>query len=270
MHWRSTRTVTRRPWLLARGNVTAMLRADSEMCDHAVDLCQRLIRIDTTNPPGNEREAAHLLATEFSAAGLDPKVLESAPGRANVVVRHKGTGAKPPLLLTAHLDVVEADASQWRYPPFSGVIAEGCLWGRGAIDMKNHAAMSVALVTRLARENIRLDRDITRLRGLEVRPGFEYAFSPHWAAAAGYVQYQRYPAPLRTLRGPFQDILHRNQFGKINFAGRLRNEELFFENTALLVRTRVLAGIRIPIGESPWEFAFSDEIFINLKLCANT
>ncbi len=160
MHWRSTRTVTRRPWLLARGNVTAMLRADSEMCDHAVDLCQRLIRIDTTNPPGNEREAAHLLATEFSAAGLDPKVLESAPGRANVVVRHKGTGAKPPLLLTAHLDVVEADASQWRYPPFSGVIAEGCLWGRGAIDMKNHAAMSVALVTRLARENIRLDRDI--------------------------------------------------------------------------------------------------------------
>ncbi len=113
---------------------------------------------------------------------------------------------------------------------------------------------------------LQIDRDITRLRGLEVRPGFEYAFSPHWAAAAGYVQYQRYPAPLRTLRGPFQDILHRNQFGKINFAGRLRNEELFFENTALLVRTRVLAGIRIPIGESPWEFAFSDEIFINLKV----
>ena len=113
---------------------------------------------------------------------------------------------------------------------------------------------------------LQIDRDISRLRGLEVRPGFEYAFSPHWAAAAGYVQYQRYPAPLRTLRGPFQDILHRNQFGKINFAGRLRNEELFFENTALLVRTRMLAGIRIPIGESPWEFAFSDEIFINLKV----
>jgi hypothetical protein len=113
---------------------------------------------------------------------------------------------------------------------------------------------------------LQIDRDITRLRGLEVRPGLEYAFSPHWAAAAGYVQYQRYPAPLRTLRGPFQDILHRNQFGKISFAGRLRNEELFFENTALLVRTRLLAGIRIPIGESPWEFAFSDEVFINLKV----
>lgn len=113
---------------------------------------------------------------------------------------------------------------------------------------------------------LQIDRDITRLRDLQVRPGFEYALSPNWAVAAGYVQYQRYPAPLRTTRGPFQDFLHRNQFGKIAFVGRLRNEELFFENTALLVRTRVLAGIRIPIGESPWEFAFSDEIFINLKV----
>ena len=113
---------------------------------------------------------------------------------------------------------------------------------------------------------LQIDREISRLRGLEVRPGFEYAFSPNWAVAAGYVQYQRYPAPLRTMRGPFQDFLHRNQFGKISFVGRLRNEELFFETTALLIRTRVLAGIRIPIGESPWEFAFSDEIFINLKV----
>ncbi len=113
---------------------------------------------------------------------------------------------------------------------------------------------------------LQIDRDISRLRAFEARPGFEYAFSPHWAIAAGYVQYQRYPAPLRTMRGPFQDVLHRNQFGKISLVGRLRNEELFFENTALLVRTRVLAGIRIPIGESPWEFAFSDEIFVNTKV----
>jgi len=113
---------------------------------------------------------------------------------------------------------------------------------------------------------LQIDRDISRLRAFEVRPGFEYAFSPKWAAAAGYVQYQRYPTTLHTLRGPFQDILHRGRFGKIAFVGRLRGEELFFENTALLVRARALAGIRIPIGESPWEFAFSDEIFVNLKV----
>jgi hypothetical protein len=113
---------------------------------------------------------------------------------------------------------------------------------------------------------LQIDRDIVRLRDLQVRPGFEYALSPNWAVAAGYVQFQRYPVPLRTMRGPFQDLLHRSKFGKIAFAARLRAEELFFENTALLVRTRVLAGIRIPIGESPWEFAFSDEIFVNLKV----
>lgn len=137
-----------------------MVRADAELCDHAFDLCQRLLRIDTTNPPGNEREAADLLATELASAGLEPVILESAPRRANVVVRLRGTGAKPPLLLTAHLDVVEADPSAWRHPPFSGVVADGCLWGRGAIDMKNHAAMSVALLTRLAREGVRLERDV--------------------------------------------------------------------------------------------------------------
>jgi len=113
---------------------------------------------------------------------------------------------------------------------------------------------------------LQIDRNISRLRDLQVRPGFEYALSPNWAVAAGYVQFQRYPAPLRTMRGPFQDLLHRSKFGKIAFAARLRGEELFFENAALLVRTRVLAGIRIPIGESPWEFAFSDEIFVNLKV----
>lgn len=137
-----------------------MFQSDSELADHAVDLCQRLLRIDTTNPPGNERPAADLCATELRAAGLEPVVLESAPGRANVVARHRGTGARPPLLLTAHLDVVPADPSQWRYPPFSGEIAEGCLWGRGAIDMKNHAAMAIALICRLAREGIQLERDI--------------------------------------------------------------------------------------------------------------
>ena len=113
---------------------------------------------------------------------------------------------------------------------------------------------------------LQIDRNISRLRDLTVRPGFEYAFSPTWAAAAGYVQYQRYPTPLRTMRGSFQDILHRGRFGKIAFASRLRGEELFYENSALFVRTRALAGIRIPIGGSPWEFAVSDEIFVNLKV----
>ncbi len=134
--------------------------ADESLADHAVILCQQLLRIDTTNPPGNERPAADLLATELAAAGLEPVIHESAPGRANIVARLRGTGARPPLLLTAHLDVVEVEPDKWTHPPFSGEIHDGCIWGRGAIDMKNMAAMSVAILTRLAREGRRPDRDI--------------------------------------------------------------------------------------------------------------
>ncbi|HSN82086.1 MAG TPA: M20/M25/M40 family metallo-hydrolase [Polyangiales bacterium] len=137
-----------------------MSTRDAELTEHAFDLCQRLLRIDTTNPPGNELPAAQLLAEELHQAGLEPAVMESAPGRGNVVTRLRGTGDKPPLLLTAHLDVVEAEPSAWRHPPFCGEVHDGCLWGRGAIDMKNMAAMSVAIITRLAREGVRPARDL--------------------------------------------------------------------------------------------------------------
>jgi acetylornithine deacetylase/succinyl-diaminopimelate desuccinylase-like protein len=137
-----------------------MTEGDPELAEHAFRLCQRLLRIDTTNPPGNELPAAELLAEELSGAGLEPVVLQSAPGRGNVVTRLRGTGEKPPLLLTAHLDVVEADPLAWDHPPFCGEVHDDCLWGRGAIDMKNMAAMSVAILTRLAREGVKPKRDL--------------------------------------------------------------------------------------------------------------
>ncbi len=72
-----------------------MFTPDVALTDHAFQLCQQLLRIDTTNPPGQERAAAELLATVLHSAGLDPVILESAPTRANLVVRHRGTGAAP-------------------------------------------------------------------------------------------------------------------------------------------------------------------------------
>lgn len=113
---------------------------------------------------------------------------------------------------------------------------------------------------------MQIDRDISRLREFEVRPGFEYAYAPHLAVAAGYVQYQRYPTGLPSRRGPFEDLLYRNRFGPVAFAGRLRTEQLFYDNGSVLIRTRPLVGARIPIGDSPWEFAISDEVFIDLKV----
>ncbi|MDI1432351.1 M20/M25/M40 family metallo-hydrolase [Polyangium sorediatum] len=147
---------------------------DRELGEHAFRLCQTLLRIDTTNPPGRERAAAEVVAGELAAAGLEPITLESAPERANVVARLRGTGELPPLLLTAHLDVVEAEASAWKHPPFSGAVADGCLWGRGAIDMKNMAAMSVAILTRLAREKMRLRRDVIFAAVADEEAGCDY------------------------------------------------------------------------------------------------
>jgi acetylornithine deacetylase/succinyl-diaminopimelate desuccinylase-like protein len=130
------------------------------MAEEAQTICQALLRMDTTNPPGNERPAADYLEAKLRESGYQPVMLESAPGRANLVCRRRGSGRAAPLLLTAHLDVVEAIAEQWKHPPFAGEIAEDCLWGRGAIDMKNMAAMCTAVMRQLAREGAALSRDV--------------------------------------------------------------------------------------------------------------
>ncbi len=126
----------------------------------AQEICQSLLRMDTTNPPGNELPAALYVQEKLHEVGYETTLLESAPTRANLVCRYKGTGKAEPLLITAHLDVVEAHEQHWRHPPFSGTIAEGCLWGRGAIDMKNMAAMCTAIMRRLKRDDVQLERDV--------------------------------------------------------------------------------------------------------------
>lgn len=141
-------------------------RAEGNTC---VTLLSHLIRIPTVNRgtrdegDGNERPAAELVAEQLRKAGLEPKLLEKQKNRTNVVTRLKGDGSKPPLLLNAHLDVVEADASAWKHDPFAGEIHDGYLWGRGAIDMKNMAAMSacvMALLARRVKEGKMLSRDV--------------------------------------------------------------------------------------------------------------
>ncbi|MGZ3429156.1 MAG: M20/M25/M40 family metallo-hydrolase, partial [Polyangia bacterium] len=132
----------------------------SDLGDDAVKHLQALIRIDTTNPPGNETPAAEYMAELLSSAGLAPTVVGETPDRKNVIARYKGTGEKPPLLLAAHLDVVPAEPESWTHPPFGGEIHDGYLWGRGAIDMKHMAVMSALVVARLKREGVTPTRDI--------------------------------------------------------------------------------------------------------------
>jgi acetylornithine deacetylase/succinyl-diaminopimelate desuccinylase-like protein len=133
--------------------------------DEVVDICRDLVRIDTSNPgdhsgPG-ERLAAEHVAGLLGEAGLDPVILESHPKRASVVARISGRDAsRPGLLVHGHLDVVPASAPDWRHDPFSGEIADGCVWGRGAIDMKDMDAMMLAVVRQRLPERRPPARDI--------------------------------------------------------------------------------------------------------------
>jgi acetylornithine deacetylase/succinyl-diaminopimelate desuccinylase-like protein len=137
-----------------------LTRAEQE----AVAFASDLIRIDTSNRGGGdcrERPAAEYVAERLAEAGLDPVVLEPAPGRANVVARIAGDGpARGALLLHGHLDVVPAEPGEWERDPFGGEIDGGILYGRGAIDMKNADAVLLAVARHLAAEGIRPRRDI--------------------------------------------------------------------------------------------------------------
>ncbi|WP_431875007.1 M20/M25/M40 family metallo-hydrolase [Amycolatopsis sacchari] len=117
-----------------------------------VELCAQLVRFDTTNrghgDSEGEREAAEFVAGVLSEAGIEPKILESAPRRANVLARVPGTDpALPPLLIQGHLDVVPADPVDWSVHPFSGEVRDGFLWGRGTVDMKDFCAMVLSLLS---------------------------------------------------------------------------------------------------------------------------
>jgi acetylornithine deacetylase/succinyl-diaminopimelate desuccinylase-like protein len=124
------------------------------------NLLSDLIRIDTTNPPGNETKAAEFLSNTLGKEGFDCEIFESAPARGSVVTRLRGTGEKPRLLLLSHLDVVAANASEWSVPPFSGIVKDGFVWGRGTLDMKGMTAIEVMALTLLKRNNIKLKGDV--------------------------------------------------------------------------------------------------------------
>ncbi|MGW7549079.1 M20/M25/M40 family metallo-hydrolase [Streptomyces sp. NPDC054770] len=133
--------------------------------DEVVDLCRELIRFDTSNfgdhsGPG-ERKAAEWVAEKLAEVGLEPKIFESHPGRASTVARIEGADpTRPALLIHGHLDVVPANADDWTHHPFSGEIADGCVWGRGAVDMKDMDAMTLAVVRDRLRSGRKPPRDI--------------------------------------------------------------------------------------------------------------
>ncbi|HTC80614.1 MAG TPA: M20/M25/M40 family metallo-hydrolase [Acidimicrobiia bacterium] len=131
--------------------------------DEAVEITRSYLRIDTTNPPGNETPAAEFLAGILGEAGLETTLLESAPGRGNLIARLPGRANDPggALCLLHHLDVVPADPSEWSVDPFGAEMRDGYLWGRGAIDMKSMGVMQLMAMLALARDKTTtLEREV--------------------------------------------------------------------------------------------------------------
>jgi acetylornithine deacetylase/succinyl-diaminopimelate desuccinylase-like protein len=120
--------------------------------DEVTELLQELIRVNTTNPPGNETAAAELLRDYLEESGAQVDLYARVPERANLVARIQGRGDGPTLLFLSHTDVVLADAAEWSADPFGGELRDGAVWGRGALDMKGQVAVSAVALASLARE----------------------------------------------------------------------------------------------------------------------
>ena len=151
--------------------------------DEVVEICRDLIRIDSSNygdgsGPG-ERSVAEYVAAQLSEVGLEPEVFESADKRTSLVVRWEGEDTtRPGLLVHGHLDVVPAEAGDWTHDPFGGEIVDDCVWGRGAVDMKDMDAMVLAVVRRWRREGRKPPRDVVLSFLADEEAGGK--FGAHW------------------------------------------------------------------------------------------
>jgi len=152
--------------------------------DETVATLSKYLRINTTNPPGNEIEAAEFLGRIFDREGIRYQIFQSQPGRANIYARLSGDGSKRPIILLNHMDVVRADLSNWELPPFSGAIRDGYIWGRGTLDMKGMGIVELMSLLALKRQQIPLKRDVIFLATADEEKGgklgAEWFMQNHW------------------------------------------------------------------------------------------
>jgi acetylornithine deacetylase/succinyl-diaminopimelate desuccinylase-like protein len=156
--------------------------------DEVVGLLQALIRLDTVNPPGNETAAAELLRAYLEPFGVECELFARVPERANLVARLRGRGDGPSLMLLSHTDTVLADPAEWSVDPWSAELRDGCVWGRGALDMKGQVAASAVAIASLAREGFEPGGDLIfaatadEEMGEGVTYGLEWLCSEHPSA----------------------------------------------------------------------------------------
>ena len=145
--------------------------------EEATGVLQRLIRLDTVNPPGNETLAAELLREYLAENGVETELYAKVPERANLVARIPGRGGGPRLLLLSHTDTVLADAGEWQLDPWSGELKDGEIWGRGALDMKGQVAANAVAIASLAREGFEPDGDLIFAATADEEVGDDFGLS---------------------------------------------------------------------------------------------
>ena len=141
------------------------------LLDEAIQHLQEYLRIDTVNPPGNEIEGVRFFKKIFDAESIPCQVFEPSPGRGNLLAMLKGNGKKRPVLLLSHMDVVTVEKEQWSVDPFAGVIQDGYLYGRGALDDKSMGIVEMMALLILKREKVSLERDVLFLATADEETG---------------------------------------------------------------------------------------------------
>jgi len=143
-------------------------------------LLVELIRIDTSNPPGNEGKIAAFLKTKFAPLGFEIDIIDTPqPGKSHFIARLRGNGKKKPVLIAAHADVVGVEREKWSVDPFAGVVKDGFVLGRGAIDFKGGLAVFAQAVLEIAKKKIPLDRDVIFLSEADEEGG---QYNTRWLA----------------------------------------------------------------------------------------
>ncbi len=171
-----------------------------QMHDEMLKFTQDLVRIDTSNPPGNERRAADYIKGVLDREGIASNIYEKAPGRGNIVARLKGSGKKKPILIMGHLDVVGVERDKWTVDPFVPLIKDGFLYGRGSADDKDIVAGVLETFLTLKRLQVPLDRDVIFVAeaGEEGTSeyGIDYLIANHWDEIAAEFAYTEGPNPI--------------------------------------------------------------------------
>src|SRR5438067_1411157 len=142
--------------------------------DEVITYLRNLLRIDTRNPPGNEIRAAEYLRGVLQQEGIACEITGPSPDRGTIVGRLKGDGSAAPLLLMSHTDVVAVEPEKWTHDPFAAEIADGFIYGRGALDMKQMVTMEAMTMLLLKRSGVRLKRDVIYMAAADEECGGHY------------------------------------------------------------------------------------------------